>query len=152
MQVLPLSPPPAAACHAAARSRRAPRAPACALHRLRPSTLLCRAGGAAGGLPPPPDVQKLANLARLDVTPEEAAAWTPQIGAVVDWFGQLRELELPAGEAEAEVVESEEELCARLRDDVPVDFPARAEMLAAAQKLESPFIRIPQVSTSEAES
>ena len=97
-------------------------------------------------------MQKLANLARLDVTPEEAAAWTPQIGAVVDWFGQLRELELPAGEAEAEAVESEEELRARLRDDVPVDFPARAEMLAAAQKLESPFIRIPQVSTSEAES
>jgi aspartyl-tRNA(Asn)/glutamyl-tRNA(Gln) amidotransferase subunit C len=134
---------------AAHTPRHAAPPPACAPRRRRPSSL-CRAGSASGELPPPPDVPKLANLARLDVTAEEAAAWTPQIGAVVNWFGQLRELELPAeGEAPAEALESEDELRARLREDVPVDFPHREEMLAAAKKLESPFIRIPQVSTSE---
>lgn len=36
-------------------------------------------------MPPPPDVEKLANLARLDVSPEEVKEWTPKISAIVDW-------------------------------------------------------------------
>jgi Asp-tRNA(Asn)/Glu-tRNA(Gln) amidotransferase C subunit len=106
-------------------------------------------------------------MARLEVSAEEAAAWSPRINAIVEWcarlqravrlasrsfpplrFGKLRDVDVSAagpvvraGEADA----SEAELSQRLRADVVVDFPQRDEMLAAAATLESPFIRIPKI-------
>jgi len=103
-------------------------------------------------------------MARLEVSPEEAAEWAPRISAVVEWcaplfspprlphpprFGELRKVDVSvadgpgvrAGEAGA----SEAELAGRLRQDVVVDFPHREELLAAASTLESPFIRIPKI-------
>jgi hypothetical protein len=79
-----LCPRPGAA-GAAGRSAPPPRRAPAPRGAARP---LCAA--AAGDAPPPPDVQKLATMARLDVTAEEAAAWTPKINAVVDWYARAR--------------------------------------------------------------
>jgi Asp-tRNA(Asn)/Glu-tRNA(Gln) amidotransferase C subunit len=78
--VLTLTPPAAAAV------RFAPPRPAPA-PRATPRTFAAAADGAQS--PPPPDIQKLAAMSRLDVTDAQAAAWSPKINAIVDWCAFL---------------------------------------------------------------
>lgn len=70
----------------------------------------------------PPNVQKLAQLASIGVTDEEAAEWGPKIGSIVEWFGQLQQVDLdgvpPA--LRAEIGDGN-----LLREDVPEEFAAR---------------------------
>ena len=69
--------------HAAAAARCAAPAPRRTVPRR---TLAAAAGEGSAAAPPPlPDIPKLAAMARLDVTAEEAAAWSPKINAIVDW-------------------------------------------------------------------
>ena len=59
---------------------------------LRTQRRLARVRASAGGqgdLPPAPDVAALAKMARLDVSAEEAAAWSPKIAAIVEWCARL---------------------------------------------------------------
>ena len=90
----------------------------------------------------------LAKMARLDVSAEEAAAWAPKIAAIVEWFGQLRDVDvsgvepLPRG---GEAGATPEELVLRLRPDEHVSFAHREELLAAAANLEAPYLRIPKI-------
>ena len=58
---------------------------------LRSRSVACASGG--DGIAPP-DVQRLAQLAQIGVTAEEAAAWGPKIEGIVEWFGQLQEVDL----------------------------------------------------------
>ena len=70
----------------------------------------------------PPNISALAELAQVGITDEEASTWSPQVESIVEWFGQLREVDLgdipPALRAD---VESE----GWLRPDEPVEFPDR---------------------------
>jgi hypothetical protein len=74
-----------------AATRAAPPPPRRCAARGSARTLAAAAGDTtAAGVPPPPDVAKLALMARLDVTPEEAAAWSPKINAIVDWCAAVQ--------------------------------------------------------------
>ena len=42
----------------------------------------------------PPNVQKLAQLASVGVSEQEAAEWGPKIAGIVEWFGQLQQVDL----------------------------------------------------------
>ena len=46
--------------------------------------VLVRAGGSESEVPPP-DVRKLAQMARMQVTDEEVEQWGPQLGKIAGW-------------------------------------------------------------------
>ncbi|ESR63992.1 glutamyl-tRNA(Gln) amidotransferase subunit C [Citrus sinensis] len=42
----------------------------------------------------PPDVPRLAQTARISLTPHEVEEFAPKIRQVIDWFGQLQDVDL----------------------------------------------------------
>lgn len=95
--------------------------------------------------PGPPDVVRLAETARISLTPTEVEEFAPKIGQVIDWFGQLQDVDLdsiePAIRADTEGN--------NLRDDIPETFENRGAMIAAVPSYEEPYIRVPKVLNKE---
>ena len=54
----------------------------------RPSHLVRASAGKASPLEPP-NVERLAEMARIDVTPTEVQDWSPKIAAIVDWWASF---------------------------------------------------------------
>eukprot|EP00191_Tetraselmis_sp_GSL018_P019881 CAMPEP_0177577972 /NCGR_PEP_ID=MMETSP0419_2-20121207/73_1 /TAXON_ID=582737 /ORGANISM="Tetraselmis sp., Strain GSL018" /LENGTH=86 /DNA_ID=CAMNT_0019066331 /DNA_START=295 /DNA_END=555 /DNA_ORIENTATION=- len=85
-------------------------------------------------------------MAHIGVSVEEMEKWSPQIGSVVEWFGELRAADLegvpPAlrGSYNADVT----------REDNAVNFERREEMLSMFPETEGAFVRVPRM-TNEAE-
>ncbi|CAA6653760.1 unnamed protein product [Spirodela intermedia] len=94
----------------------------------------------------PPNVHRLAETARISVSPEEVEEFTPKIRQVVDWFGQLQAVDLesidPALRVDTIVNDN-------LREDVPESFDNRPAMLAAVPSFEEPYIKVPRVLNKE---
>jgi aspartyl-tRNA(Asn)/glutamyl-tRNA(Gln) amidotransferase subunit C len=89
----------------------------------------------------PPDLPRLAESARISLTPDEVEEFAPKIQKVVDWFGQLQAIDLqsiqPAIRADTEG--------GNLRDDLPETFENREAMISAVPNYEEPFIKVPKV-------
>ncbi|KAK9139752.1 hypothetical protein Scep_009433 [Stephania cephalantha] len=89
----------------------------------------------------PPDVPRLAETARIALTPDEVEEFAPKIGQIIDWFGQLQAIDLqnvdPALRADAE--------SNNLREDFPETFDNREALLAAVPTYEKPYIKVPKV-------
>ncbi|KAL2548479.1 Glutamyl-tRNA(Gln) amidotransferase subunit C [Forsythia ovata] len=66
----------------------------------------------------PPDVQRLAETARISLTPHEVEEFAPKIRQVIDWFGQLQAVDLQNVEP-AIRADNEGET---LREDLPEIF------------------------------
>ncbi|KAJ9545531.1 hypothetical protein OSB04_025238 [Centaurea solstitialis] len=92
-----------------------------------------------------PNVSRLAETARISLTPEEAEEFAPKIQQVVDWFGQLQDVDLqsiePAIRADTEV--------GSFREDSPETFDKREAMIAAVPSYEEPYIKVPKVLNKE---
>lgn len=93
----------------------------------------------------PPNVQKLAQLAQIRITDEEAADWEPKIASIVDWFGQLQQVNLEG--VEPSLRANIEDGNAYLRKDIPHDFAGREAMLQQAPERDGPFIKVPKTIT-----
>ncbi|KAG9454801.1 hypothetical protein H6P81_007705 [Aristolochia fimbriata] len=95
----------------------------------------------------PPDVSRLAETARITLTPQEIEDFAPKIRQVIDWFGQLQAVDLesiePALRADTEVGEN-------LRKDSPEPFENREAILSAVPSFDDPFIKVPKVVNKEA--
>ncbi|XP_002976580.2 glutamyl-tRNA(Gln) amidotransferase subunit C, chloroplastic/mitochondrial [Selaginella moellendorffii] len=92
----------------------------------------------------PPNVGELCEKARLSLTPDEAAEIGPQISRVVDWFGQLQEVELDNVDPAIRVgheVESQR----GLRRDEHLDFTEKDSMVASVGEKEGVFIKVPKI-------
>ncbi|CAK9158813.1 unnamed protein product [Ilex paraguariensis] len=93
----------------------------------------------------PPDVLRLAETARISLTPDEVEEFAPKIQKVVDWFGQLQAVDLqsiePAIRADTEGD--------NLRDDLPETFENGQAMIAAVPSYEEPYIKVPKVLNKE---
>ncbi|KAH7845685.1 hypothetical protein Vadar_004816 [Vaccinium darrowii] len=93
----------------------------------------------------PPDLPRLAESARISLTPDEVEEFAPKIQKVVDWFGQLQAIDLqsiqPAIRADTEG--------GNLRDDLPETFENREAMISAVPNYEEPFIKVPKVLNKE---
>ncbi|OVA14457.1 Aspartyl/glutamyl-tRNA(Asn/Gln) amidotransferase [Macleaya cordata] len=89
----------------------------------------------------PLDVSRLAETARISLTPTEVEEFAPKIRQVIDWFGQLQAVDLqsiePALRADTEGD--------NLRHDLPETFENREAMLAAVPSYEEPYIKVPKV-------
>ncbi|XP_057776158.1 glutamyl-tRNA(Gln) amidotransferase subunit C, chloroplastic/mitochondrial [Salvia miltiorrhiza] len=93
----------------------------------------------------PPDVPRLAEKARISLSPKQVEEFAPKIRQVVDWFGQLQAVDLqsiePAIRADTEGD--------NLRDDVPQVFDNRDAIIAAVPNYEDSYIKVPKVLNKE---
>jgi aspartyl-tRNA(Asn)/glutamyl-tRNA(Gln) amidotransferase subunit C len=84
------------------------------------------------------EVRRIAALARLRLSPEQEATFTRQLGEIVDYVDQLREL--PGGEPAAEGAPASREA-----DDVAGDCLPRELVLANAPASADGFLLVPEV-------
>ncbi|KAK1438240.1 hypothetical protein QVD17_04046 [Tagetes erecta] len=88
-----------------------------------------------------PDVVRLAETARISLTPQEAEEFAPKIQKVVDWFGQLQDVDLQSVEP---AIRPDTE-SGSFREDSPVTFDNREAIIAAIPSYEEPYIKVPKV-------
>ncbi|KAK4754538.1 hypothetical protein SAY87_002642 [Trapa incisa] len=95
----------------------------------------------SGSSLPPPHVSQLAETARISLTPSEVEELAPKIQQVIDWFGQLQDVELqsvkPALRADMDGD--------NLREDISMAFENREAVISAVPSYEEPYIKVPKV-------
>ncbi len=90
-------------------------------------------------------VQKVAHLARLELTAAEEAAFTTQLSSILEYFEQLSELDTEDVPPTTRAVE----LSNVTRSDTLDPFSARDDLLQAAPEREEDFFRVPQILDSQ---
>ncbi|GFP98638.1 glutamyl-tRNA(Gln) amidotransferase subunit c chloroplastic/mitochondrial [Phtheirospermum japonicum] len=93
----------------------------------------------------PPNVARLAETARISLTPQQVEEFGPKIRQVVDWFGQLQAIDLQSVEP-ALRADTEGD---NLRSDEPDIFDNRDAIIAAVPTFEDPYIKVPKVLNTE---
>ena len=87
------------------------------------------------------EVKKVANLARLEITPEEEEQFTTQLSSILEYFQQLSELDttdvLPTTRAI--------DISNVTRSDFNQVYEDREALLEAAPEREDDFFRVPQI-------
>ena len=86
-------------------------------------------------------VKKIASLARIAITEEEAARLAPELGNILGWIEQLGEVDVTGVEPMTAVIPNH----LRLRDDVVTDGNVRDAVLANAPRAEHSFFAVPKV-------
>jgi aspartyl-tRNA(Asn)/glutamyl-tRNA(Gln) amidotransferase subunit C len=87
------------------------------------------------------EVEHIAELARLDLTPEEKERYRQQLSAVLEHAARLQEVDTSLIPPTSSVLPPR----SVLREDIPVEFPGRQELLDAAPKKEDNQYRVPPV-------
>jgi aspartyl-tRNA(Asn)/glutamyl-tRNA(Gln) amidotransferase subunit C len=86
-------------------------------------------------------VRKIASLARIAVSDEEAAAMSHELNNILGWVEQLGEVDTNGVEPLAAVIPNQ----LRLRDDAITDGNVRDRVLANAPRAEHGFFAVPKV-------
>lgn len=88
-----------------------------------------------------PTVQRIAKLARIAITEEEARHLAPELSNILGWIEQLGEVDTSGVEPMTAVIPN----TLRLRDDVVTDGGVRDAVLANAPEAEHGFFTVPKV-------
>ncbi|KAJ8513876.1 hypothetical protein OPV22_004310 [Ensete ventricosum] len=96
--------------------------------------------------PEPPDVSRLADTARISLTPEEVEQFAPKIRQVIDWFGQLQAVDLESIEPS---LRADTDASTSQREDAPETFGNREAIIAAVPSYDDPYIKVPKVLNKE---
>jgi aspartyl-tRNA(Asn)/glutamyl-tRNA(Gln) amidotransferase subunit C len=91
------------------------------------------------------DVDKIAQLAHLEITPDERRALTPQMADIVAYVEQLNELDTGAVEPAMGGLTPEGERTAVARDDSPRPSLGQQLALAEAPDPAAGHFRVPKV-------
>ncbi len=86
-------------------------------------------------------VERIAGLARIAITPDEAATLAPELDHILGWIEQLGEVDTSGVEPMTAVIPNH----LRLRDDVITDGGIRDQVLANAPQAEHGFFAVPKV-------
>tara|TARA_B100000678_G_scaffold123401_1_gene103213 strand:+ start:914 stop:1201 length:288 start_codon:yes stop_codon:yes gene_type:complete len=86
-------------------------------------------------------VQKIASLARIAVTEDEATRLVPELNNIIGWVEQLGEVDTSNVEPMTAVIPN----TLRLREDVVTDGNVRDAVLANAPQAEHGFFAVPKV-------
>ncbi len=86
-------------------------------------------------------VRKIASLARIAITEEEAARIAPELDNIMGWIEQLSEVDCTGVEPMTAVIPNH----LRLRDDVVTDGNVRDAVLFNAPQAEHGFFTVPKV-------
>src|SRR5262249_13112998 len=91
------------------------------------------------------DVEKIAELARLQLTPEEAASFTRQLGAILEYMTKLNELDTTAVEPMSHSSAGSGDINDTLRADAVRPCLWQDVATANAADGEAGFFRLPRV-------
>jgi len=86
-------------------------------------------------------VQHIALLARLQLTPQEEATFTEQLGHILEHFERLAALDTGAVEPTAHIAD----VAIALRDDVIINPPADEVLRANAPARDGDFFKVPKI-------
>jgi aspartyl-tRNA(Asn)/glutamyl-tRNA(Gln) amidotransferase subunit C len=75
----------------------------------------------------------------------QVAEWGPQIASIVDWFGQLQQVDV---EGVPPTLRADIEGETPLRSDQAVDFQDKKAMIKQAPDSEGSFVRVPKIATA----
>ena len=87
------------------------------------------------------DVRHVAKLARLALSDDEVVQYGAQLGSLLTFVDELRELDTDRIDATAQVIESRNVV----RPDAPAACLARDEVLAGAPQAQHGFFRVPKI-------
>lgn len=87
------------------------------------------------------DVQRVATLARLRLTPEEASRLTDQLDKILQYMAKLTQLDTSQVEPIAHVVD----IVNAFREDRVTSEPDANALLANAPKRDDNFFRVPKI-------
>lgn len=88
-----------------------------------------------------PTVKKIASLARIAMTDQEAEALAPELNNILGWIEQLGEVDTANVEPMTAVIPNH----LRLREDIVTDGNVRDRVLANAPRAEHGFFAVPKV-------
>jgi aspartyl-tRNA(Asn)/glutamyl-tRNA(Gln) amidotransferase subunit C len=91
------------------------------------------------------DVERVAELAYLDLSEAELEMYRSQIDEILEYIGKLNELDTAGVEPMAQVLADDQTADATLRDDVVVPCHVAGEILKQAPDPEPPYFRVPKV-------
>jgi len=91
------------------------------------------------------DIEKIAELAHLEITPEERRAFTPQIAEIVAYVEQLNQLDTSLIEPATGGLTPEGERTSAGRDDVTRPSLGQKQALDQAPDPASGHFRVPKV-------
>lgn len=86
-------------------------------------------------------VKKIASLARIAMSDDEANAMVPELNNILGWIEQLGEVDTSAVQPMTAVIPNH----LRLREDVVTDGNCRDAILANAPQAEHGFFAVPKV-------
>lgn len=86
-------------------------------------------------------VKKVASLARIAISEEQAERLAPELANIVGWIEQLGEVDTSSVQPMTAVIPNH----LRLRDDVVTDGDIRDQVLANAPVAEHGFFAVPKV-------
>ncbi|BAP18288.1 Asp-tRNA(Asn)/Glu-tRNA(Gln) amidotransferase subunit GatC [cyanobacterium endosymbiont of Epithemia turgida] len=92
-------------------------------------------------------VQKIAHLARLDITPTEEEEFAPQLNRILEYFDQLSKLDTENVPPTTRAIE----LSNITRSDSSTVCSDRESLLKQAPEQEGEFFRVPQILKSDEE-
>lgn len=90
-------------------------------------------------------VRKVALLARLEMTAEEEAQFTTQMGSILDYFDQLSELDVSNVKPTTRAIDVSN---VTRPDELQADSN-REDILKAAPNQEGDFFKVPQILSSD---
>jgi aspartyl-tRNA(Asn)/glutamyl-tRNA(Gln) amidotransferase subunit C len=91
------------------------------------------------------DVQRVAELAYLDLSEAELEMYRTQIDEILEYIGKLNELDTSGVQPMAQVLADDQTADATLREDVVMPCNVAAEILKQAPDPEAPYFRVPKV-------
>ncbi|MEY3223784.1 MAG: hypothetical protein RLZZ203_2640 [Cyanobacteriota bacterium] len=86
-------------------------------------------------------VRKVANLARLELTAEEEAKFTTQLGSILDYVEQLNELDVTNVQPTTRAID----VSNVTREDILQPYLERNAILNSAPQQEGDFFRVPKI-------
>ncbi|HCQ21568.1 Asp-tRNA(Asn)/Glu-tRNA(Gln) amidotransferase subunit GatC [Aphanizomenon flos-aquae NRERC-008] len=86
-------------------------------------------------------VRKVANLARLELTTEEEAQFTTQLGSILDYIEQLNQLDVTNVAPTTRAID----VSNITREDILQPYADREAILNSAPQQEGDFFRVPKI-------
>ena len=91
------------------------------------------------------DVERVAELAHLELTPEETGTMLHDLNAILDYVAELNELDTRGVAPLAQVTELLDAAGGGLRGDAELPSLDRAKVLAEAPETNGVFFKVPKV-------
>jgi aspartyl-tRNA(Asn)/glutamyl-tRNA(Gln) amidotransferase subunit C len=91
------------------------------------------------------DVLRVAELSNLELSEGELETYRAQIDEILEYIGKLNELDTTNVEPMAQVLTSDQDADATLREDIVVVCAVAEDVLKHAPDPEPPYFRVPKV-------